>query len=71
MISSVATYSWGSLRIRRSNRLLALAAIGLLGAALLTNTWVTLLVISLLYLAMIPFSVASYAKVKRRRSVSA
>lgn len=71
MISSVATYSWSSLRIRRSNRLLALAAVGLLGAALLTSPWLTLLVISLAYLAMIPLSVASYGKVKRRRSASA
>jgi CDP-diacylglycerol--serine O-phosphatidyltransferase len=68
LISSVATYSWSSLRIRRSTRIFAIAGIGLLGAALLTNPWVTLLVISVLYLAMIPFSIAAYAGVKRRRS---
>jgi CDP-diacylglycerol--serine O-phosphatidyltransferase len=68
MISSVATYSWSSLRIRRSSRLFAIAGIGLLGAALVTSPWITLLVISLIYLALIPFSVASYARVKHRRA---
>lgn len=67
MISSVATYSWSSLRIRRSSRLLAIAGIGLLGAALVTAPWITLLVIAVLYLGMIPFSMASYARVTRRR----
>lgn len=71
MISSIATYSWSSLRIRRSSRLFALAAVGLLGTALVTAPWITLLVIALLYLAMLPFSVASYARVKRRRAAAA
>ena len=68
MISSVATYSWGSLRLRRSYRLFALAGVGLLVAALITEPWLTLLGVSTIYLALIPFSIASYAKVRRRRS---
>jgi CDP-diacylglycerol--serine O-phosphatidyltransferase len=68
LISSVATYSWSSLRIRRSSRLFAIAGIGLLGAALVTNPWITLLFISVIYLAMLPFSIASYGRVKRRRA---
>jgi len=71
MISSIATYSWSSLRVRRSSRLLAIAGIGLLGAALVTNPWITLLAIATIYLAMLPFSMASYAAVKRRRSEAA
>lgn len=71
MISSFATYSWGSLRIRRSSRLLAIAGIGLLGTAVVTAPWVTLLAIAVIYLGMIPFSIASYAKVKRRRAALA
>lgn len=71
MISSVATYSWSSLRIRRSSRIFVIAGIGLLGAALVTNPWITLLVVALLYLAMIPFSIASYSRVKRRRAEGA
>lgn len=67
MISSVATFSWSSLRVRRSSRLFAIAGIGLLGAALVTNPWVTLLAIALLYVAMLPFSIAAYARVKRRK----
>jgi CDP-diacylglycerol--serine O-phosphatidyltransferase len=67
MISNVPTYSWSSLRIRRSWRLFALAGVALLGAALLTAPWMTLLAISVLYLAMIPFAMASCARVTRRR----
>ena len=68
MISSLPTYSWSSIRIRREWRLFTLAGIALLGAALLTATWYTLLAIALLYLLMIPFALASYARVKRRRA---
>ena len=68
MISSVATFSWGSLRLRRSWRLFALAGVGLLVAALITEPWLTLLIVSAIYLALIPFSVAAYSRVKRRRA---
>ncbi len=70
LISSIATFSWSSLRIRRSSRLISLAGIGLLGAALLTAPWITLLAVSLLYLAMLPFSVAAFKRVTRRRMVA-
>ncbi|HUG45591.1 MAG TPA: CDP-alcohol phosphatidyltransferase family protein [Sphingomicrobium sp.] len=69
LISSIATYSWSSLRVRRSSRLFAIAGIGLLGAALVTNPWITLLLVSALYLLLLPFSIASYAAVKRRRAL--
>ena len=68
MISSLPTYSWSSIRIRREWRLLTLAGVAILGAALLTATWYTLLAIAILYLAMIPVACASYARVKRRRA---
>lgn len=71
MISSVPTYSWASIRIRSSWRLFALLGIALIGAALLTATWYTLLAIALLYLVMIPVAFASYARVKRRRASAA
>ena len=71
MISSVPTYSWTSIRIRRGTRLFALAGVALLGAALLNEPWITLLGVSTLYLATIPFSIASYARVKQRRAVRA
>ena len=69
MISSVATYSWTSIRIRRGARLFALAGIALLGAALINEPWITLLAVSALYLAVVPFSMASYARVKQRRAL--
>jgi CDP-diacylglycerol--serine O-phosphatidyltransferase len=71
MISSIPTYSWSSIRIRKGWRLFALAAIAVLGAALLTAPWSTLLIVALIYLAMLPFSLASYQRVKRRRASAA
>ena len=71
MISSVPTYTWGSIRIRRGWRLFALAGVALIGASLLNAPWMTLLAISAIYLALLPFSVASYARVKRRRAAQA
>ena len=68
MISSIPTYSWSSIRIRKGWRLFALAGIAVLGAALLTAPWSTLLIVALVYLAMLPFSLASYQRVKRRRA---
>lgn len=71
MISSLPTFSWSSLRIRSSWRLFALAAIALLGAALIRAPWITLLGISSLYLLMLPFAFTSYARVRRRRAIAA
>ena len=68
MISNLPTYSWSSIRIRPSWRLFALAGIAVLVAALIQNPWQTLLVLAALYLLMIPFAVASYSRVKRRRA---
>jgi CDP-diacylglycerol--serine O-phosphatidyltransferase len=53
MISSIPTYSWGSLRIRSGWRLFALAGIALLGAALIRAPWHTLLAGAVAYLAML------------------
>lgn len=68
MISNLATFSWGSLRLRSHVRLGALVVIALVFAALISAPFPTLSVAALLYAAMIPFSIASYAKVKRQRS---
>lgn len=66
MISAIPTYSWGSIRLRSSWRMFALAGIGLLGAALVTAPWPTLLVICVLYGISLPLGPISYAKAKRR-----
>jgi CDP-diacylglycerol--serine O-phosphatidyltransferase len=68
MISNLPTFSWSSIRIRRSARLFALAFAALLVAALVLEPWWTLLGISALYLFCLPLALASYAKVKRRRA---
>jgi CDP-diacylglycerol--serine O-phosphatidyltransferase len=68
MVSSLATFSWTSLRLRRSVRFEALAVVVLLGAALVTAPWQTLSVVGIGYLALLPFSIASYARVKRLRA---
>lgn len=66
MISAIPTYSWSSIRLRRSWRLFALAGVGLLGAALVTAPWHTLLVVCILYVGLLPFGIASYARIRRR-----
>jgi CDP-diacylglycerol---serine O-phosphatidyltransferase len=68
MISNVATFSWGSIRLRRNIRLEAILLAALLGTGLFSEPWWTLTAVSLGYLALIPFSMISYAKVKRLRA---
>ena len=68
MVSSVATFSWTSLKLRSNVRFEAIALVVLLGAALVSAPWHTLSAICIIYLATMPFSVASYARVRRRRA---
>ena len=58
VISSIATFSLGSLRLRRNVRLEAIGLIALVGAALFTVPWQTLAVVVTLYLLLIPLSIA-------------
>jgi CDP-diacylglycerol--serine O-phosphatidyltransferase len=67
MISSVATFSWGSLKLRDHIRFEAIAFVVLLGAALITAPWHTLTALCVGYLATLPFSIASYRRIKRLR----
>jgi len=71
MVSSVATYSWSSMRLRRTIRFEALAVVVLVGAALIAAPWHALTVISAAYLLTIPFSVASYGRIRRLRGSDA
>jgi CDP-diacylglycerol---serine O-phosphatidyltransferase len=66
LVSNLATFSWSSLRLRQGVRLWLLAAIGLVGAALMSAPWLTLSLVSFAYLATIAFSVSAYSKLKRR-----
>ena len=68
MISNIATLSWKSVRPGRSIRLAVIALVALMFSALLIEPWWTLSVICLVYLALMPLSVANYAKVRRQRA---
>lgn len=71
LISAVPTLTWGRLRPRRSVRLELLALFGLVGAALLTEPWWTLVGICVVYLALMPVGMMIYARVKRQRAAGA
>jgi len=68
LISNLATLSWTSLRPKRAIRLELLAVFALVGAALLTEPWFTLVGICALYIVTLPYGVWSYAKVRRQRA---
>ncbi|MGK6319916.1 CDP-alcohol phosphatidyltransferase family protein [Sphingomonas sp. DT-204] len=70
MVSSLATYSWSSFRLRRNIRFEAIVVVVAIGAALVSAPWQALSVLSLLYLASLPFSVASYRRVRRLRAAA-
>lgn len=66
MISNLATLSWTSIRPRSNIRLEAIALAGLVFAALLTEPWWTLAFLSLSYLALMPYAIARYRRIKRQ-----
>ena len=68
MVSSVATYSWTSLRLRRNIRFEALALVVIVGAAAVSAPWHTASALCIAYLVALPFSIASYARVRRLRA---
>lgn len=70
MISNMATFSWNSLRPRRSIRLEVIFVAGLVFAALLVEPWWTLAVICIGYIALMPLALIRYANVKRQRSAA-
>jgi CDP-diacylglycerol---serine O-phosphatidyltransferase len=67
MISNMATISWASLRPRKTIRLGLIAFVGLAFAALLMEPWWTLAAISIVYLALMPYGLVKYGRIKRRR----
>lgn len=71
MISNLATLSWTLIRPGRSIRLVAIAFAGLVFAALLTEPWWTLSVISIGYLLLMPYSIMRYAKIRQQRARAA
>ncbi|MBD8679572.1 CDP-alcohol phosphatidyltransferase family protein [Sphingomonas sp. CFBP 13720] len=70
MVSSVATFSWSSLKLRRNIRFEALVAVVVVAAALVSAPWQTLTVVCVAYLATLPFSIRSYSRVRRLREAA-
>ena len=68
LISSVATLSWRAMRPRRRVRLEVIALFALVFAALISEPWLTLVGICVLYVLMIPVGIMSYARFKRQRA---
>ena len=68
MISNLPTLSWTKLRPRRNIRLEVIALTGLVVAALLTEPWLTLVGICVVYLALIPVGLVAYARFRRQRA---
>lgn len=68
MISNMATLSWTSLRPRRNIRLEVIFFIGLLFAALLVEPWWTLAAICIAYLALMPYGLWRYSRIKQQRA---
>jgi CDP-diacylglycerol---serine O-phosphatidyltransferase len=69
LISNLPTLSWGRMRPRRSVRIEVIAFAGLVVAALLTEPWLTLIGICLVYLLTIPLGLYLYWRVRRRQAV--
>lgn len=67
MISNIASFGWSSIRLRPSMRLASLLGAGLIGAALLSEPWITLSIAAILYGLSIPLSAANFHRVKKRR----
>ncbi|MEM7667102.1 MAG: phosphatidylcholine/phosphatidylserine synthase [Pseudomonadota bacterium] len=68
LISNMATLSWGAIRPRRGLRLGFIAFVGLVFTALLLEPWWTLASVSVLYLALMPYALFKYGRIKRRRA---
>lgn len=66
MISSLPTLGWKRLRVPVSGRIFAIFAAGLFAAMLMVDTWLSLLALTLAYLALIPVGMMSYARLRRR-----
>jgi len=67
MISDMATLSWNAIRPRRNIRLGLIALAALVFAALLLEPWWSLTAISVIYLALMPYALVRYGRIKRRR----
>ncbi len=66
MISNMPTLSWSRMRPAPHLRLFVIALVGLTMAALLTEPWLTLVALTIAYLALLPYSLVVYTRVRRQ-----
>ena len=66
MASSVPTFSWGSTRLRPGWRMAALLGVGLFAAALFSDPWMTLSLLSLAYAVSVPIAMRSARRIRLR-----
>lgn len=71
MVSKIPTFSFKKVRIPHRWVLPILLVIGLAAAFLVTEPWLTLSVLGTLYLAMIPLSLRSFARLKAQAEANA
>ncbi len=68
LVSSIATYSPSSVKLRQNIRFEAIVIVAAVAAAVISAPWPALSVIAILYLLSIPFSIHSYGRIKRQRA---
>jgi CDP-diacylglycerol--serine O-phosphatidyltransferase len=66
LISNLPTLGWKRLRVPVNARFYAIFAAGLFAASLMVAPWISLLVLTIAYLALIPVGIVSYARLRRR-----
>ncbi|MGE4281832.1 MAG: CDP-diacylglycerol--serine O-phosphatidyltransferase [Magnetospirillum sp.] len=66
MVSTIPTFSFKKVRIPNAWVLPVLLIVGVLAAFLVTEPWLTLVVVGFVYLGMIPFSVRAFRRLKRQ-----
>ncbi|MBO9671587.1 MAG: phosphatidylcholine/phosphatidylserine synthase [Sphingobium sp.] len=70
MISNLPTLGWKRLRVPPDARIFAIFAAGLFAAMLMVAPWISLLILTAGYLALIPVGVMSYARLRRRAGLT-
>jgi len=67
-ISNMATLSWTAIRPQRDIRIWLIALVALAFAGLLLEPWWTFSTLSAVYLALMPYALLRYGKIKRARA---
>ena len=71
MVSQVPTFSFKRVRVPHHNVVPALLVVGLLAALLVSEPWITLLLVAVAYIASIPWSIVVHRRLNRQRPTPA